>query len=496
LRNEIFFTIMVGKGVRAERENPIHGSTTSARSDEAHRAAISSGGAMMRTPNLVLRSALLIGSLSLMIGVGTPAAAQSGYVEGVSAILSSTNASEIDTFSETYLTPDIAYYYGARVDGFLFQNSTLIASGSADRYPYENDAYGYLSRPLIVGNTYTIESDHFLVAYYIYGYDPYGFPLWWNPDYFLIATDDGSSDPSGFNFLPGGGSVYYDVQYLYLGTTGVQISSAAPSISGISPSSGVLGSSGSITVSGSNLVDIFTGSTTPAITGSGVSLSVQSQNSNEVVLNYAISNSASTGAHSLTLATRFGTSNPKPFNVGDPTPNITSISPDVWSAGATTSFTITGTGFGTNPTLDVSGTGVTGSSISSASDTEIQASVTISASASDGSATVTVTSKGHGGNGFLPAEPGQPNNTSANTSIQAIEVPQPKILLDGTDITGTTQTVAAGQRIALTTEVTLPTGLSISSQSWGNPPGKTVGDITSYTYSSSRRVGRWSRFPL
>src|SRR5262249_30174476 len=177
---------------------------------------------MIGNPRLLLRCGLLLVSLFVTMGLARPAAAQS-YVEGVSAILSSTNASEIDTFSETYLTPDIAYYYGAAVAGYLFENSTQIASGFADRDPYENDAYGFLSQPLQVGNIYTILSDHYLVAFYIYGYDPYtGNPEYWNPDSFLIATNDGSPDPSGFNFLPGGGPVFYDVEYLYLGTTGVQ----------------------------------------------------------------------------------------------------------------------------------------------------------------------------------------------------------------------------------------------------------------------------------
>src|SRR5262249_22285255 len=274
--------------------------------------------------------------------------------------------------------------------------------------------------------------------------------------------------PSGFNFLAGGGPVFYEVEYLYLGTTGVQISAAAPRIDEIGPNAGMLGSSGSINVHGENLVDIFTGDTTPAITGSGVSVSVDQQNppdSTLVVLDYTISNSASTGAHSLTLATRFGASNAVTFTVGDPTPKITSISPNVWSAGTTTSFTITGTGFGTNPSLKVSGQGVTGSSISSASDTQIQASVTIDGSSPDGSATVTVTSNGHNGNGFLPTNPGQPANTSANANIQATEVPQPRILLTRTDtpgatqpvdITGQTQSVVAGQRIVLTATVNFP----------------------------------------
>src|SRR5262249_52797246 len=258
-------------GVRAEGKDPVRGTTAAARSGQTHSAALSGGGAtMIGNPRLHLRCGLLLVSLFVTMGLARPAAAQS-YVEGVSAILSSTNASEIDTFSETYLTPDIAYYYGAYVEGFLFQNGTQIAFGYADRYPYENDAYGVLSQPLMVGDTYTIESDHYLVAYYIYGYDDYGNPEYWNPESFLIATE-GSPEPSGFNFLPGGGPVFYEVEYLYLGTTGVQISAAPPHIDEIGPNTGVLGSSGSINVHGENLVDIFTGDTLPVITGSGVSV--------------------------------------------------------------------------------------------------------------------------------------------------------------------------------------------------------------------------------
>ena len=405
------------------------------------------------------------------------AAAQSSYVEGISAILSSTNGSEVDTWSETFLTPDIAYYYGAYVQGFLFQNGAQIASAYADRYPYGNDAYFGLSRPVVVGDIYQIESDHYIVEYYIYGYDYYGYPQYYNPDYFLVSNGGGSPDPSGWNFTPGGGPIYYDVEYLYLGTTAVQISSAAPHISGINPTGGSLGTSGSITVNGTDLIDVFTGESSAQISGSGVTVSVQSQSSSQVVLNYTVDSGASTGGHNLTLSTRFGTSNGVTFNVGDPTPNITSVSPNVWNAGATTSFTITGRGFGTNPTLELTGTGVTGSSISTASDTQIQASVTIDASAPSGSATIKVTSNGYGGSGFISTNPGQSNNNTANANIESIPAPVPEIHLEadtqhqgdctaGTNIAGNSTTVLAGQQIVLAGCVpNLPAGVSVNTQS-------------------------------
>jgi hypothetical protein len=73
--------------------------------------------------NLRLYLFFIIG-LSLPVVMARPVVAQDSYVEGVSAILASTNASEIDTYSSTYLTPDIAYYYSAYVEGYLFQNGT------------------------------------------------------------------------------------------------------------------------------------------------------------------------------------------------------------------------------------------------------------------------------------------------------------------------------------------------------------------------------------
>jgi hypothetical protein len=411
------------------------------------------------SPDLRFRFSLFVLGLVLITVAIRPAAAQS-YAEGISAVLSSTNASEIDTWSETYLTPDIAYYYGAYVEGYLYQNGSLIASGYADRYPYENDAYGELSRGLIVGDIYTVESDHYVVAYYIYGYDYYGDPEYWNPDYFLISNGGGSSDPSGWNFSPGGGPVYYDVEYLYLGTTGVQISSAAPHISGINPGGASPSSSGSITVTGSDLVDIFTGVTTPAITGSGVSLSVQSQSSTQVVLNYTVSSDASIGAHSLTLTTRFGTSNSVTFNVGYPPAVVTSISPSVWPAGQSNlSVTITGQNFGTSPTLSLSSAGVSLAGYTpNPNGQSIQATVNIAANAPNESVTVTV-QPGYAGSPFACNCQGQSPNGTNTATVQA-NVPAPTINL----LNGITNSPFAGQPISLS--VSPPSGFTISSQAW------------------------------
>ncbi len=78
---------------------------------------------MIRTMNhrIVTWLFYALGIGALLMGSAKPAQAQS-YVEGVSAILSSSDSTEIDTFSETFETPDLAQYYGAFVAGYLFQN--------------------------------------------------------------------------------------------------------------------------------------------------------------------------------------------------------------------------------------------------------------------------------------------------------------------------------------------------------------------------------------
>lgn len=396
------------------------------------------------------------GLLLALVALPKPASAQS--VVGISEILSSTSSSEIDTYSATEIDYQTSLYYGAYVEGYLYQNGTLIADGSASD---PSDAYGYMSQPLQVPDVYQLESDHYLVATYVYEYYD-GTTYWSNPDYYLIDTGD-STDPSGSSFAPGGGPAYYDTQYLYLGTTAVAMSSAGPTITSISPTAGTVGTSGTITVYGDNLVDVFTGQASASITGSGVTLSVNSASASQVTLNYSISTNASTGSQNLTLSTRFGTSNPAAFNVGDPSPVINSISPDTWQAGTAIQVTITGQHFGTNPSLTVTGPGVT-ASIVSASDTQIVANVTIAISSPGGTATVEVQSNGYGGNGFLGTNPGQSSQTTNSANVQPVN-PAPQILFNGANVSGTTQNVVVGQQIALSIAAP-PSGLSIQSGTW------------------------------
>jgi hypothetical protein len=260
-------------------------------------------------------------------------------------------------------------------------------------------------------------------------------------------------------------------------TTAVQMSSAPPVISSISPTGVSLGTSGTLTVSGSNLVDVFTQTATVAISGSGITRSIASQTATQVTINYSVSTSASTGSRTPTLSDRFGSSS-KTLNVGDATPQVTSVSPGTWNAGTTTSVTFGGKNFGTAPTLSFSSSQVT-ATVSSASNTQIVASVTVAAAAPDQTVTVTVTSHGYNGSGFIQTNNNPPAGMDTAT-VNAIPAPAPKIMRDGTDITGTSGiAVVTGQQIALTTSVTLPSGLAITSSSW------TIGGTNIGGYSPS-----------
>ena len=194
-----------------------------------------------------------------------------------------------------------------------------------------------------------------------YYYDPYGY----NTGEMFMPGDSGTGSQT---FSGSGYTEYLEEEEIYLGYTAIEFSSAGPTITSINPTGISLppaGSpvSGTIAVSGSNLVDVFgKDPTTAAISGGLTNVAVATSpapTATAVTVNYQIANNASTGAQNLTLTTRFGTSPPAQLSIGDATPNISSVAPSVWPAAATTQFTIQGTGFGTNPAMTITGNGIT-----------------------------------------------------------------------------------------------------------------------------------------
>jgi hypothetical protein len=393
-------------------------------------------------------------------------------VESVASFVASTDSAELDTYNATFITFDlIDYDYGAEADVFLDQDGSEIASGAAF-----DDGSG------------TAELDGF-------------FGLTVNSIYDLF-TDSYLDD-----FLYGGS--------YYILSSGVEMSSGLPQINSISPTSGYVGTSGTISIQGQNLIDPFTGWVTvntsgPNGGGQGFSVYVQNAASDgtQVTLGYTIAQNATTGPWSLSLQTRFGigtTSSNLAFQVIDATPVVNSVNPNVWMAGTTTQITIGGLHFGTNPSLTITGPGVSGYSISSANDTTIQASVSVDPNSPGGTATVQVQSHGYTGSGFL-GNPSQPSTGSNTATIDPLQAPVPQIVLEpdtahqgncssGTNIAGKTTTVFGGQQLVLTACVpNLPANVSINpqSQTWSvqNQADLTGGYCAPNAYNTCGTAGQ------
>jgi hypothetical protein len=352
-----------------------------------------------------------------------PARAQSGdYVEGISEITSETTAQTLDTYSGTYMTYGVCLYYNAHVHAAIYQNDTKEAESSADGgsdYCWaELDGSG----PITLGDTYTQVADHSIYAVY---WVNYGGQTYYENPFQYSGFYPGSPDPSGTDYPSDGGGDYYMVsETIEVGQTAAWITAAAPTISDISPSVGTVGTSGSITVDGEYLIDPWTETATPVITGSGVSLSLGANPSDQQLsLNYSIAQGATTGPQSLTLATRFGASNAATFTVGYPAAHVTSLNPPTWQAGQSFTLTINGTGFGTAPTVNISGAaGVQyGQAMNTnPQGTQTQVSVTIQPDAPNGTATLTVI-PGYAGSTFYcgNCNGGSPNGTDFATVVAA-----------------------------------------------------------------------------
>jgi hypothetical protein len=275
----------------------------------------------------------------------------------------------------------------------------------------------------------------------------------------------------------------------YAGFTEAWVDAIAPLVSSLDPTYAYVGTSGEIIVHGSYLFDPYDSNgfevdISPAsggsISGMTVTPDAVTLDGTEVAVGYNIATCAGTGGRFINIYTGFGYDNgDKVFTVGDPTPNILSVSPGVWQAGQTNlPITIRGLGFGDNATLAVVGNGVTLVSTDSKSDSQILAHVTIGSGAPNQTATVTVISNGYCGSGFQAAS-GNPSSGTYGVPVQAQPGPIPQIFLYDQSIpTNTSPSVTVGQQIALSATVSLPQSVSISSQQWSISDGTAIGGYT------------------
>lgn len=112
----------------------------------------------------------------------------------------------------------------------------------------------------------------------------------------------------------------------------------------------------------------------------------------------------------------------------DPTPVINSVTPSTWQAGQQYNVTISGSGFGTSPSVSISAQGVNWY-VQAANDIQISLMVTVDSNApSQSNIAVTVTSNGYWGMGFQgggqPQSQGGPTATVQGAQGGACYVPQ------------------------------------------------------------------------
>ena len=272
----------------------------------------------------------------------------------------------------------------------------------------------------------------------------------------------------------------------------------APDISSKQPSYMFVGTSGTLTLGGTDFVDPFyENETTLNIThvggsGSGFSYTAGSGTATQVTASYTVALTATTGNWEAGLSYYQGESGSyfsgvTNFTVGDPTPSITSVSPGSWNAGQSNiPVTISGSYFGSNPQLTVAGGGAT-ATIKSHSDTgqpggaQIVAYVTVPACAQAGSVTITVISTGYNGTGFTPAYSGQSSSSTSSATIVPAPAGAPTITLNGATVSGKTTNVVVGQGITLKGAVPTQACMTVASQKWSLPTGNAVGGYVAQT---------------
>jgi hypothetical protein len=376
-------------------------------------------------------------------------------LESVAIIYDSTEPTQLDVLSETDVNLDALDDGWAAYDcGAVFEDASELDEGCADD---DGSGSAFLSGsiPINAENVtflYSLFTDSFLADVL-------------NDD---LACDD--QDPE-FCFA--------------IASTAVDVVIGPIRIDTVSPSLITVGTSGTLTITGENLVDPFGGQ--PDVqtrltsgTGSGFTLSSPdfSPDGSEGTVSYQAAQNATVGNWDIGISYMMGFTillsvDSQKLTVGYPPASVTNVAPQPWQAGQSNfNVTITGQNFGPNPTLSIVGMGVSLISYTpNANGQSIVATVSVDLNTPTGNALVDV---GPGYNGpFVCACTGSGHGTYSVT-VQAATPPPPQILFNGTDVTGATVSVFAGQQIALTGVP--PSGFLVTSGSWSNPaPGKVVG---------------------
>jgi subtilase family serine protease len=168
----------------------------------------------------------------------------------------------------------------------------------------------------------------------------------------------------------------------------------APSLTTLSPTSGTVGSSLTLTVNGSGFVNGAT------VLWNGTALTTTYVSSSQVTAAVTSAQTASTGTYSITATNPgSGASNSLTFTVSNvSTPTLTKISPTTTTTSSAFTLTATGTGFVSGATVLWNGTALTTTFVSS---TSVTAKVTATQTATNGTYPISVKNPDGGTTGTI-----------------------------------------------------------------------------------------------
>src|SRR5581483_6207697 len=180
------------------------------------------------------------------------------------------------------------------------------------------------------------------------------------------------------------------------GTLNFNVAPPPPTLSSITPATGVQGAVVPVTLTGTN----FVSGASVGVSSTGVTVSnVNVVSSTQITATLSIAFGTPTGSISVTVTTSGGTATAVAFSItAASAPTLTSISPAIGSIGATVPVTLTGTNFLSGAIVSINNAGVTISNVAVVSTTQITSTFVIAMTAFAGVANVTVaTSNGTSG---------------------------------------------------------------------------------------------------
>ena len=200
-----------------------------------------------------------------------------------------------------------------------------------------------------------------------------------------------------------------------------------PHIVSISQQSANIGSTGSFTVTGTNLED--SEGTSSSSFNTSISSTVTTPGQSNETVSFSVPGTQTPGNYQFTISNIWGTSNGVSFTVPYPAATVTGISPSLWTAGQSyKGVQITGTNFGSTPKVSLSDPTITVSAPYNTTGTGISTTyIDLSVPLTTPSEPVIVTlTPGSGGTSFtqVPGGPSLPgSNTAAVLGLQQSACP-------------------------------------------------------------------------